>query len=384
MIGALKRETFDLEKNKVVAIKAGEQASEDELRNYLDKIIEQFDGLNKIINAGETVLIKPNLVAPSEKATTNLLLIEYIIDVVKKLGARVIVAESAGFEFSTAATFKILGIDDLCKQKEVELINLDDEEYVEVVSNNPLVPKYLLPKCLIKSDKVIDMPRLKGHSITKVTFSIKNLFGLLHRDTRRMIHATDLDAGIRYLRELVKVDFIVVDGLWNLSNAVYGDSEYKGVIVCGTDMLSVDSECCRIFGIDYKTIPHIYYGIEPRYEYVELNEIGLFGSSIRSDSFHNKKQRQYKIMYGLDVVVNKYLKTSLIPYFHYYAGIRPYIDKTKCDNCGKCIEVCPVNAIDSSHIDRNKCMYVRCMRCLDSCPQKAIVTKGFHSKDVKK
>ena len=105
MIGALERESFDLKKNKVVAIKAGEQASEVELREYLDKIIEQFDGLNNIIKAGETVLIKPNLVAPSEKATTNLLLIEYIIDVVKQLGERVIVAESAGFEFSTAAIY---------------------------------------------------------------------------------------------------------------------------------------------------------------------------------------------------------------------------------------------------------------------------------------
>jgi len=52
------------------------------------------------------------------------------------------------------------------------------------------------------------------------------------------------------------------------------------------------------------------------------------------------------------------------------------IDKGKCDGCGSCAEVCPVEAItvdDVAVVDEEECL--DCGTCIDECPNEAI-TEG--------
>ena len=51
------------------------------------------------------------------------------------------------------------------------------------------------------------------------------------------------------------------------------------------------------------------------------------------------------------------------------------VDISKCDACGSCVEVCPVEAItilDDHHavIDPEEC--IECLACIDECPNEAI------------
>lgn len=365
--------------NTVCAIQTRGQYSEDEIRRCYHELISNYNYLRDIICKGDRVLIKPNIVAPSIKATTDLILLSCVIDTILEIGATPIVAESSGFEFSTAETFRILKLDVICQKKGVRLVNLDEEEFIEVESGNLFVPQYVLPKLIFEVDKIINIPRLKGHSLTKVTFSIKNLFGLLHRSTRRKIHATNLEMGIRYLKYLIPVNFVLVDGLWNLSNAVYSNADYRGILLCGDDMTSVDICCCKIYGVDYRKIPHIYNKDEDvEYACKELSAIQEFKRVERDEAWYQKQNIKYKTMYKIDLFVSKLFKRTIIPYVHYYGGIRPYIDKKKCKACGKCEKVCPVQAIQNKRISIERCVNVRCMKCYEACPNKAVVMKGFH------
>jgi ferredoxin len=58
--------------------------------------------------------------------------------------------------------------------------------------------------------------------------------------------------------------------------------------------------------------------------------------------------------------------------------------KAKCDGCGDCIEVCPVEAIaikdDVAVIDDDAC--IECGECVDECPTEAIVEKKSLPKDA--
>lgn len=53
----------------------------------------------------------------------------------------------------------------------------------------------------------------------------------------------------------------------------------------------------------------------------------------------------------------------------------PWIDETKCNGCGTCIEICPVGAIklqeEIAKIYMNDC--IRCALCHDTCPQEAVM-----------
>ena len=50
------------------------------------------------------------------------------------------------------------------------------------------------------------------------------------------------------------------------------------------------------------------------------------------------------------------------------------VDVSKCDACGACVEVCPVEAItivdDHAVIDPDEC--IECLACIDECPNEAI------------
>lgn len=365
---------------KVAAIQTEKEYNWELIKNDYERLLLEFGGFEQMFKREEKVLIKPNFVAPSEKAATDLYLLECVLQSLLRIHAEPIVAESSGFEFSTQETFRILGVDKLCERLNVRLVNLDLEEFEEIPSGNPLVPVYKLPKLIFDVDKIISMPRLKGHSLTKVTFSIKNLFGLLHKDSRRKIHATNLELGLRHLKKLVPVDFIIVDGLWNLTNAVYSDALYQGIIVAGNDMTAVDYCCCEIFGVDFKTIPHIYDPSEiVNYEYKKLSVIESCDNKIEDREKEFKSQnKKYKIIYMMDLFFSKISRQSLIPYLHYYLGVRPYINKGKCNACGKCEKACPAGAIDNMKIVRDKCMKIRCLKCYDICPVGAVEKRGFH------
>lgn len=55
------------------------------------------------------------------------------------------------------------------------------------------------------------------------------------------------------------------------------------------------------------------------------------------------------------------------------------IDKDKCVNCKKCIEVCPTYSIDEKSIEDGKAKFTctKCGKCIDNCPKKAI---SYHVK----
>jgi len=50
------------------------------------------------------------------------------------------------------------------------------------------------------------------------------------------------------------------------------------------------------------------------------------------------------------------------------------VDKEKCNGCGLCVSICPVQAIsliqNKASIDQNKCL--ECLLCMDECPVNAI------------
>lgn len=58
------------------------------------------------------------------------------------------------------------------------------------------------------------------------------------------------------------------------------------------------------------------------------------------------------------------------------------IDRRKCLNCGQCIRICPVFALDETVLEKGAPAFtcLKCGKCLDHCPQNAI---HYHIKGTK-
>ena len=364
----------------------------DSVENKVKSVLEQLGGIGQWISPGARVLIKPNFVAPFKKAITDFDVIRIVIKELKSIGGIPVIAESSGYEFNTEQTFRLLGAYDLAKELDVELINLDNNPYRRVSIKNGLIRNYDISELVFNVDAIINLPRLKKHSQTDVTCGMKNLFGLLSRKTRAKIHAINLDKGIAELNRIIKPLLTIVDASAVLERAVFG-REKKGKrneldgIIAGQDVLTLDRYCCELLEIAPDSIGHISIASQSRTGSLEFNVVNSSRKNyieLNAPQFaaKNKIHRlAYRSVFAMDIILSHFIGTgSIVPYFHYYLGIRPKINPNVCNQCGDCLEVCSIDAID---LKRKKilksCMHLRCLRCYEKCNLHAIELIGRKS-----
>ncbi len=362
----------------------------------LASLLEPLGGMAGLIKPGDQVLIKPNLVAPFPHAVTDLELLTNVVEQVSDCGGKPIIGESSGFEFDTETTFRILGINELAQRLDVKLINFDKEEFVSLELAGLKRYKVKIPKIVLEVDKFINMPKLKRHSLTKATIGIKNLFGLLDLGSRRRIHAFGLERGICALGQTLVPDLVIVDGSVVTTRAVYGEQTRLNLLAASKRITAMDVFCCQYLGLTWKDVKHIRFSVDKDRDSLSFKTIDVSGAATETthagqgdsvpnigkwnDSFSKKVHRSaYQALYFVDILYSRLRKDhSIIPVLHYYFGIRPVLDKKKCNRCGDCLPVCPVDAIfiDERRIDAKRCMPVRCLECVSACPEKAISIRG--------
>jgi uncharacterized protein (DUF362 family)/ferredoxin len=363
----------------------------------LQSLLEPLGGMDSFVQPGETVLIKPNLVAPFPHAVTDLDLLSSVVEQVQNCGGKPIIGESSGFEFDTETTFKILGINDLAERLNVPFINFDNEEFVPIklTKINDTVVK--IPKIVLETDKFINIPKLKRHSLTKATIGIKNLFGLLDYDSRRHLHAFELERGIFALGQKVIPNLVIVDGSIVTERAVYGKQTQLNLLAASKNIAAMDVFCCQYLNLNWQDVKHIKLTVDEQPDSLPFRTINVSentdnnSSGITStysepsiqkwqDSLSKKIHRSiYQALYLLDIFYSRVQKQrSIIPVLHYYFGIRPVLDTKRCNDCGLCLPVCPVDAINipKRSINAKRCMPVRCLECVTACPEDAISVRG--------
>jgi len=355
----------------------------------LSGVLEAVGGMASIVPPRSRVLIKPNFVGPFEKAVTSFELLEAIVEEVRAAGGTPFIADSSGFEFNTEATFRAIGAYKFAERIGVELLNLDHQPFRQVPVGRGRVPQFLVSAPVLEADRIINVPRLKGHSITRFTFGLKNMLGCVARATRRSIHVMGLSRGIVELNRLIHSDLCIVDGLSYLGRAVFDAEQPLGLVAAGRSVVATDIACCRILKIDYRRVKHIRLAAR------ELEEAGtgpggaepeIVGdippsvpASLRSGVLPSLHCAGMWGLYAVDWVYCTLFGGTVIPKFHYYVALRPRIDYRRCDLCGECARACPASAIDmqTCTIDPGRCMYLRCLRCVEACPNNAVSVTGL-------
>lgn len=365
---------------KVVSVNGRSKISAQEKVRY---ILSELGGLLRIVQPGNLVLIKPNFVAPFPHAVTSFEILEAVIEQVKQCGGQPIVAESSGFEFDTKKTFEILGVYEFAERNKTTLINVDDAKLTTLPLDKGLTRKIAVPEIVLEADVIINVPKLKRHSLTKITGGMKNLFGLLSKESRRKLHAYGLERGIFELNKAIKSDLVIVDASIVTSRAVFGKQENLDTIIGGNSVYSVDMFCSRLLGLDYNEVKHLKLALNDGISHDEYRVLGLSPNKFLchyNDSLLKKLRRiEYKLAYMTDIPYSWLTGgSSLIPWLHYHFGLRPELDSKRCTGCGDCVSVCPVNAISlpDKRINQKLCMQVRCLKCVDICPESAISIRG--------
>ena len=318
--------------------------------------------------AGRRVLVKPNLLTdrtPEQAVTTHPEFLRLVIRHLKAAGAKVSVGDSPASAANLRAVLEKTGIGAVCEEEGVPFVSFE-REGVRACSVDGF--DFTLAGPIAEADLIVSLPKVKSHSLTKLTAAVKNLYGAVpgyDKTTLHRHHPRPDDFG-----RLMQAIWRVLPPTVSLADAVVGMEgqgpangrpAQLGFLAAAADPFALDIALCGILHIKPESVPYLK-GL------VELHAPETAGDSVEIASF--------------EVPIGSHL-LSLVP-----AGlmrvaarvlwVRPRIDAGKCVNCGRCIKACPVKAL--ARPDANgrgipalkKQACVGCACCHEVCPQGAI------------
>jgi len=212
----------------------------------------------KNLVANKSVLIKPNLVRPIPFklcTTTDPRVIYSVALLTREAGAaKIIVGEKPGWKLSARSVFETVKVGEVLKDLDVEMCYFDEEECLEAnIPNARVFSRIRVPRVVLESDIIINLPKMKTHMHTLVSLGIKNLYGLILDDQRLLYHRNDLNYKLVDILRLKAPSLTVTDGIWPMEGQAphYGEAVKDfNVIVAGTDVVATDAVTCSIMGIE--------------------------------------------------------------------------------------------------------------------------------------
>jgi len=382
---------FNYKKNRVAIVKLDNYNSEN-IRNALFKVIELLELENYFNN--KSILLKPNFLAPTKNAFTPIELIRELIQILKNKTdtEKISVGDSTFTKKFTSMTFKSSKIRETCEAEGVNLINFFESEKVKVKLHNPtyeIEESIYLPKEIIDTEIILNLPKLKTHSGYVYTGAIKNLFGLLSNKMHmHMIHKNKLDfqkmlADIYFaVEETSKTDLpktmTLIDGVIAMEGKGprAGKPRKVGLIIAGFNPATVDIVGYTLMNGNPKDLDAIT-SVAKRTELpVDITQLDIIGVDNINDFIVKDFKKPKVALLKKDRIRERGLFSAISEKL---MKISIKINRKRCLLCEECVRHCPAEALVNKHdrilVDHDAC--IECFCCGESCPNNAISAKFY-------
>jgi uncharacterized protein (DUF362 family) len=262
----------------------------DEPEKMVRESIELLGGIKSLVS-GSTALIKPNLGVWETRgipawlnraSTTKPEIVTALIKILKEVGITdTVVAEGAILSMDTIKQFRRSGYKKKVEATGSRIIDLDREEFLKV----KVADKHILEisRRVMECENLINVPVMKTHGLTKVTLGMKNLKGVISKQSKRAVHRKDLERSIALLCQAVRPKLTVVDGIIGLEGlgpVSWGKPVKLGLIIAGTDPVAVDAVASRVMGQEPSEVEHIRIGWDLGLGEIEPDKIEIRGLSV--------------------------------------------------------------------------------------------------------
>jgi uncharacterized protein (DUF362 family)/Fe-S-cluster-containing hydrogenase component 2 len=348
------------------------------------KAIDMVGGMNTVVDRGDVVLIKPNLVVPRTSysgITTDLTVLKEVVKEVKSEKGRPVIGESSSIGYDQDLTFFILGIRHLAAKMGAKVVNFDKTKLADFeVPNGTILKKVRLPQILREAGAVINIPKMKTHELTGITVGLKNVLGYLPRNKKQRAHIFNLNQTLADLNKVIRSDLTVVDGLICMegNGPALGTPVKTGIIMAGLNPVHVDEVACKAMSVDPTKVVHLQLA---KQQLTPHEEKARIVGNLRPSTFKMPSRSRMFLLAERIIFTMNYLLYSKFTMGGDVLPIRarlmrdvPTILGTKCTKCAECVSVCPMNGInaDTMRVDESRC--IGCMICVEVCRQDAILT----------
>ena len=367
-----------MESTKVAITRAIEYKIE-QVYQAVQKAVNLLGGLDGIIKPDSNVFVKINHLppaSPSERGiVTNPVFVEAVVTLLKEFGSTITV----GDDVESSEAFQVSGIAQMCQRAGVRLVNLREGGFMEKPCNGKVLDKIYLSKIVLDADVIVNLPKMKTHSLTVYTGGIKNMYGTIPNGRRRYLHGEYMrnDLFSQVLTDIfsqVKPHLTIMDGIVAMEGEgpAGGKLRNAGVVLASRDTVALDAVATAIMGFNPLDILTTQYASERGLGTGNLEAIEVLGESIE----------EVKIPHFRPPMSAIHMLATRVPRGLTRFGVnqmtpRPYIVDRKCVGCLECQKICPVSAISEYgkivRIDRKLC--IRCMCCHEVCRFSAITPR---------
>jgi uncharacterized protein (DUF362 family)/NAD-dependent dihydropyrimidine dehydrogenase PreA subunit len=341
-----------------------------EINSYDDPTIEELITpfiKDHIKDGKKKVLLKPNLLLaaePDRAVTTHPLFLEKIINSLKSSGIiNIFLADSPGSHYiEYERVLRKTGIADICVKNNVNILKL--EKYKPRNFND-----IYFSSIVDDMDLIINIPKLKTHSLMGLTLGVKNLFGLIPGTNKVRMHRTFPDNNklalklYEFSRFLGPKTINLLDGITGMEGEgpSRGNPVNTSLVVLADDAAAMDIATTNILNLPISFCKTNKAAIITDFDEKQI--------SIEKNNLSFKRKIKKPISYGVNL-----LPSFIRQAFASAIYIKPVIDQKQCSHCKHCYRICPAGAIKIDNnmltIDKNLC--IECFCCYEICEYNAI------------
>lgn len=345
-------------------------------------------GLTAEMLHGKNIVIKPNLVMnkkPDFSATTHPTVIAGAARALRSMGAgELYLAESSGGPY-TESTIRLhyngCGIKEIAEQENI-ILNYSTASSIMQFPGGTACRNFNVIQPIYNADIIVNICKLKTHSLTKMSCGVKNLYGVIPGTEKVEMHArfSRIETFTQMLCDLAqmfmehKTIINICDGICGMegNGPTGGTPREYGVLLSSLSPFALDLVAEHLLGFA-GTVPTVQAAIER----------GLCPADIAGLSIIENDYKQYIIN---DVVPPDTSRRSILRDFPDLFGgrlvrflePRPKINPKICVGCGVCAASCPKKTIAIREKSGKKQLKIvdksciRCYCCQEMCPKNAV------------
>jgi uncharacterized protein (DUF362 family) len=248
------------EARAIVALTRCTEYKESAVAEAITKQFALLGGLERFVKRGNSVLLKPNFIAPRSRycaTQTDPAIIIETAKLLKDLGAKPLVGDSPAWG-NVYTCVKVLGLEEPLKKLGIPVRQLDKPVKCEIAGVDVGISSVALD-----ADVIINLPKFKTHQQLVATFALKNMFGCVSGKWKAYWHFAKGGNTKKFCTLLIEIykrlspaltiidTVIAMDG----PGPIRGRARPLGWIIGGIEPISCEIVCSKLINLDCDQLP---------------------------------------------------------------------------------------------------------------------------------
>jgi uncharacterized protein (DUF362 family)/ferredoxin len=346
------------------------------LPGSLERLLAPFGGWPRLIEPGERVAVKINLLraaSPESAVTTHPETLRAVLRGLKAAGAEPFVADSPGGlngPAKVARAYRIAGISQMCADEDVQIVDIEDAPTVMETPEGALFRHFRVGRPFLEADAIVQVGVLKTHQLMRLTGAVKLTYGCIPGLDKAQFHVRaqrreDFADMLLDLHLALRPRFSIIDGILAMEGQGPGGGRARelGSLFAAHDGLALDAALADRTAHERRSVYTLAAG--ERRGLVDLEDpYRLAGDPIDPVTDFAPATRD----------IQELFPPALHRLGRRLITARPdLVDADACIECAECAAICGARAIELApgvQIDDSRC--VRCYACAEVCPTGAI------------